>query len=485
VSTTVRPARPRLGVLLVSLVVVWTALGVTASHSEARSAPGPLVVSPDNPRYFTPASGRHAGEAVYLTGSHLWNNLEDGIGVGTCDEPTPPLSFGAYLDFLKAHGHNFIRLWRWEHFKFKLPPDIDTGGPYCVSPQPWARSGAGTAWDGGPKFDLATFDQGYFDRLRNRVDKADHRGVYVSVMLFNGFCLYICDDDSQIAGHPFDGQNNINGVDIDSIADYESLAADPSVLALQRAYIRKVIDTVHRSDNVLYEVSNESWMGSTQWQYSVIDYIKQYEAQRGYKKHPVGMTTQLPGEDQLLYAGPADWISPGISNGDYLEDPPAADGTKVVVADTDHYHGCMGSAVWAWKSLTRGVNPILLDCGIGDPANPLPDFAYLEPARNAMGDTLQLAKTIDLVSTTPRGDLASTGYALARVGHEYVVLQPEATATPFTVTLPRGRYEVRWFNVDDRTWQAANRVRVTTAGATSFSPPFATPAPAVLYLKRG
>jgi hypothetical protein len=43
-----------------------------------RDAPGPLVVSDANPRYFTVASGD--GPAVYLTGSHIWNNFHDGMG---------------------------------------------------------------------------------------------------------------------------------------------------------------------------------------------------------------------------------------------------------------------------------------------------------------------------------------------------------------------------------------------------------------------
>src|ERR687884_655238 len=75
-------------------------------------ARGPLIVSTTNPRYFTVASdGR---KAVYLTGSHIWNNLHDGMGPGAvCAETPERLDFGAYLDFLAEHGHNFIRLWRW------------------------------------------------------------------------------------------------------------------------------------------------------------------------------------------------------------------------------------------------------------------------------------------------------------------------------------------------------------------------------------
>src|SRR5688572_1320320 len=55
---------------------------------------GPLRVSASNSRYFTTPTGR----VVYLTGSHTWNNLQDGGVVGS------PLSgvfdYDAYLDFL-------------------------------------------------------------------------------------------------------------------------------------------------------------------------------------------------------------------------------------------------------------------------------------------------------------------------------------------------------------------------------------------------
>jgi hypothetical protein len=46
-----------------------------------RDAPGPLVDSEANPRYFTVASGD--GTAVYLTGSHIWNNFHGGMGPGS------------------------------------------------------------------------------------------------------------------------------------------------------------------------------------------------------------------------------------------------------------------------------------------------------------------------------------------------------------------------------------------------------------------
>jgi len=135
----------------------------------AKQIRGTLRKNPANPRYFTDDSGN----AVYLTGSHTWNNLVD-MGKG---DPPPEFDFGHYLDFLERQNHNFIRLWAWDMLCTWNPQDV-------VRPFPWARTGPGLALDGKPKFDLTQFDQEYFDRLRNRVSEAQGRGIYVSVMLF-------------------------------------------------------------------------------------------------------------------------------------------------------------------------------------------------------------------------------------------------------------------------------------------------------------
>jgi hypothetical protein len=200
------------------------------------------VISRANPRYFTLGSGDAADrKAVYLTGSHIWNSLHDGLGPGAaCAEEPERNDYGAYLDFLERHGHNFIRLWRWEHFRSQA-----AGGAFhlCMTPQPWPRTGPGAASDGKPKFDLSRFDQAYFERLRDRVAAAGERGIYVAVMLFDGFALHLSPPPDNLEGHPFHAANNVNQIGIGSIVDYQVLPLDPRVRALQEAYVRKVVDT--------------------------------------------------------------------------------------------------------------------------------------------------------------------------------------------------------------------------------------------------
>ena len=54
---------------------------VQRTHMTPAAGCGPLVVSTRNPRYFTHRDDP-TGRAVYLTGSHIWNNLQDGMGPG-------------------------------------------------------------------------------------------------------------------------------------------------------------------------------------------------------------------------------------------------------------------------------------------------------------------------------------------------------------------------------------------------------------------
>jgi len=495
---------------------------------------GPLVVSNSNPRYFTVLSDNAADQqAVYLTGSHIWHNFHDGMGPGPdCDDATDILDFDDYLNFLKEHGHNFIRLWRWEQFKSQA-----AGGSFhlCMTPQPWARTGPGEAKDGKPKFDLDSFDQTYFDRLRTRLIAARDEGIYVTVMFFDGWALHLSPAPDNVEGHPFHAANNINGIGITSIVDYQVLPLDPRVQAYQEAFIKKVVDTVQDLPNVLYEVANESsgggsvdkqfaealglgdppdWGDSTQWQYWVINTVKQYEQQMGYTKHPIGMTMQFPVPEQTkvndpLYNSPADWISPGYDDeifasgghpmapgsppSRWFDNPPASDGRKVIITDTDHYAPGQGDALWAWKSFLRGHHPILMDFGIIAGVNPpepsagspgVPPYAAFEAARYAMGDTQSYAQKINLIAMEPYTDLSSTGFVLANPGEEYLVLQPTVTTDPFTVMLKAGTYAVEWFSVNSREIKSSSEMTVKIDGDNSFLPPFEETGAVVLYIKK-
>lgn len=362
-------------------------------------------------------------------------------------DPPAVFNYVEYLELLQKHNHNFFRLWRWELPKSTSKNWDKTVTTYCA-PHPWERTGPGTAFDGKPKFDLMRFDEAYFKRLRMRVKAAGERGIYVSVMLCEGFGVQFYPAD----GHPFLGQNNIQGKEVEMSGEHKPLEIDtlnrPAITAIQEANLRKLIDTVNDLDNVLYEVCDEAGPYSTDWQYHVIQFVKSYEAGKA-KQHPIGMTFQYQyGSNTTLFNSAADWISPNprsaIGSYNYQDNPPPAEGRKVIVADTDHLWGVGGDVQWVWKSFLRGLNLLSMDPIDDSLTNRLPQNA--EAVRRNMGYVRRYATRMDLVKMTPQAGLCSTGYCLANAGVEYLIYQPAESGAALSVELGAGSYEVEWFD---------------------------------------
>jgi hypothetical protein len=402
------------------VLLCGAAVDAIASSNKPVVAAGPLRVLQANPRYFTDGSGK----AIYLTGSHVWNNLQDWHG-------HPQLDYEQFLDGLQSLNHNFMRMWAWEHMSV-------AGQSWPDDPLPYQRIGSK---NGHPLFDVSKFNEAYFDRLRSRVKAAQERNIYVSIMLFQGWSVEGKRKPNQNPwpGHPFNVENNVNGIDGDIDRDGNGAETHtlkiPAIAAIQAQYIKKIIDTVNDLDNVLYEISNESHADSQEWQKHFIALIKDYEATKP-KQHPVGMTAEYPdGDNAELTESPADWISPhqeSIADSatnihDYESSPIPADGQKVVIVDTDHVWGLGGNPDWVWKTFLRGMNPIFMDLDASHMMNDEFRKRLINPegVRQAMGQTRDLAERIDLASMTPRSDVTSTGYSLVNEGREYLIYLPE------------------------------------------------------------
>ncbi|MGD9850946.1 MAG: DUF6298 domain-containing protein [Nitrospirales bacterium] len=475
-----------------------------------KNAPGLLGVHPQNPAYF---QNRLTGEAVFLHGFDHFRGLQEVNNNGV-----DPLDFQALVEQLKGYNHNFLRLWVWEHFgRISEANEIHQGKPSQVlPPHIYQRTGPGNAIDGLPKFDLFKFDQLYFDRMRRRIINAGEGGIWVSVMLFQGWSIQGLGPQANTPwqGHPFNDRNNINGVSGDFDQDGNGwevhTRTNPSINTLHEAYVKKVIDTVGDLDNVLYEISNESVATEIpgkchhitrvrDWSYHLIDLIHRYEQEKGYGPHPVGLSgyRPIPGDpplrktNPLLVASPAEYISPSGSpwSGDeaWKHDPPAATGDKVIIADTDHIqpdkHGGPGIRSWEWRAFTRGHNLNAVD---GDPQQGVNWFSSGDS--KTMQAMARYVKMVHLVSMRPYPDLSSTTYCLADPGHAYIVYQPlkgaesAQTGQLIQLHLKDGEYEYEWFNPTTNKITQAGHIIEESTGVTTFTPPFNDHA--VLFLKR-
>ncbi|MGD0111228.1 MAG: putative collagen-binding domain-containing protein, partial [Armatimonadota bacterium] len=384
-------------------------------------------------------------------------------------------------------NHNFFRLWAWE---LTRSTQGRAENVWYRHPFQWLRTGPGTATDGTPKFDLSRFDQTYFDRMRERVIAARDRGIYVCVMLFDGFGPQF--DRNPHDGFPFDGKNNINGIACGG-TESQSLS-NPAVTALQEAYVRKVVDTVNDLDNVLYEVANEAGVYSTEWQYHIIKVVKEHEAQKP-AQHPIGMTFQYDGgTDQALWDSDADWISPSGSGGyGHPSNPPVADGRKVVVNDTDHslyYIGLLeagdaGQRAWAWKNFLRGNSTLFMDPYLLPwPGRNNPRGARVDPQwdmlRRNLGYTRAYAQRMNLTKALPSTEIASSRCCLADPGRSYCVYLPDGGAVTVDLSAASGDMRVEWF--DPASGERVSAPSVAGGARRHFAAPFG--GDAVLFISR-
>ena len=428
------------------------------TQTRAADTPVLLVVHPDNPRYVM-VKDDPTRKAVCLTGAHTWAEFQ------TYRQET--FDYNGWLRKLAGWKHNFMRGWIWEDGFYGPLPYVTVG----------------------KKYDLTKYNSVFFDRLKTRIREARQHGLYVSVMLFQGWSV-IGKERSRTPlpwpRHPFHPDNNINDINGDPNGDGNGQEIHtlqvPAVTRLQEAYVKHFIDELNDFDNIVWEIGNECNRNSAPWQYHTIDLIKRYEATKP-KQHLVWINLSPP--ECFASKCHADIVSPSGSRV-YFHAPPAADGKHVIIADSDHISPLRVTHEWAWKSFARGLHPILMDCKYQGLTwwkgrSFQPDHPKWQQLRDAITVIQSYADSVNLIGMAPQTEGAdspsSTRYCLYEHGKKYLVYQP-AHKTPFTVELPAGSYRYEWIN------PVVGRTNVgvieSKGGKASFTAPF--PWPAGLYL---
>lgn len=538
-----------LPLLLASSTRAQVSGGATVSGSASLNAActpvcatGPLAQSGVNSHYFI---NTFTGKPVYLTGSHTWNDFDD---TSTAAVPSA-FPFSQFVTMLKTNGHSVTILWHKD-----MPRENWQGSTWNLLPQAWQRTGPGNASDGLPKFDLTQFNQPFFDKMRSEVVTLYLNGIYAIVQLFdcNNLTSARLGNTSPTGdGFPLTGVNNINSVS-DSYTSgaagvgsctMASAATNPSLVAVQDAYVRKMIDTLNDLPNVILEVAEEqpgtSFSGTpgyggassmTWWVPHILELIKTYEGggtctscagSPVYSPKPlkhvagVGSMNFNDQNDPALYASTAQWLAPTLGATTFPANVATNNQGKLVINDSDHslfYTAFVNSGTgvvndialrgYIWQNFTNGAaGQVLMDPYIislptsqrnpcasptnGICANPLTKY---DPVRAAMGYTQKLIPTIvNLLAMTPQPALSSTGFCLANntaTTSEFVVYS--LAASSFTVNLSgqSGRnITVAWL---DPTTGAISISSVLGGNATqSFSAPWGNAHDAVLHLSDG
>jgi len=432
-----------------------------------------LTVHPKNPRWFADGSGR----AIYLGGHQMFVDLQDNsFNKEFIRNRDRILDWDKYVEFLKANNFNYLRNWViWSTGSGAMAPVNNA----VAFPMPYKRvAGGGKAKDGKEKFDLDQFDDVFFQRMRKRCEDLQEAGVYVSIMLFEVYGFLggepVGDPPQTLwDGNVFNEANNINGVDVDYDGNGKGIeffyTDDQRVLQLQKEYVKKIIDTLNHLDNVFYEIANELY--APQWQYEMIEFIKGYERTKP-RQHLVLMSaggrTRTGGWKQMgtdpVVNSPADCFAVAGSwqSGRYKKkDPPANDSGKPGIVDTDH--GAPGSSDvgFLWSAFTRGYHFNLYDKPFENPDAEGPEW---QRVRRNVGKAVEYADKLDLANVSPRGDLASTGFCLAKPGYQYVVYQPGDG--PITVSGLRVGTSYHYELYDTKRSKVVTSGRIQASGAS-------------------
>ncbi|MHC4443852.1 MAG: hypothetical protein ACYTA5_14745 [Planctomycetota bacterium] len=410
---------PRLKCVIYTSIVVSILLPATVALG------APLSILSANNIY--PDDG--SGTGVLLTGSHVWGNVQTDTQGGSGEN----ITWSSFLNTVTSYNHSFIRGWDWEDAYY--------------SPMPYNKSGS--------DYNLTSYNTTYSNLWKNHADDLADEAAYWSVMLFQGWSVETNGDGRSPdpwPQHPYKSSNNINGINGDPNSDGEGFECHSmgysAIRAKQEDYVEWMIDQLNSKDNIVWQITNESYEGSVSWQYHMIDHIHSYEAAYKSKQHLVWMDGyDFPNSD--LFVSNADILSPNRHNGDghYRTGPNKNTTGRIVCLDTDHLWGVGGDYNWVWRAFVRGYHPIYMD-----PLHNLswntnswnPNDTVHVNARKGMGVVRVYSERLDFSSVVPNNARADSGYCLADPGDQYMAYQHTAGNDLAIIPLPTGTYYYEW-----------------------------------------
>jgi hypothetical protein len=233
----------------------------------AKSVEKPIKLHPRNPHYFL-----YQGKPTVLITSS-----EDYGSVLNLD-----FNYCIYLDELQCHGLNHARVFSGIYreipevsFNIEGNAIAPLKGRYIC---PWARSSRPGAEDEGNLYDLDTWDEKYFERLKDFMHQAYERGIIIEFVFFCTFYFnYFGNDLWKIC--PLNNSNNINGTE--RVEGYEvHKLQNKRLLEYQERMVCKLVRELNEFDNLFFEVLNEPWNDNIDmdWQQHIVKFIVSEEA---------------------------------------------------------------------------------------------------------------------------------------------------------------------------------------------------------------
>jgi hypothetical protein len=168
-----------------------------------------------------------------------------------------------YLRTLQQEGLNATRLFTGAYFEKPGAFGIERN---TMAPSenslllPWQKN--------GERYNLTKWNEAFFHRLHNFMQKAEQAGVIVEATLFSSYY------GAGWAYHPFNGKNNHNNTPADLPHTRTNTLHNGSLLSFQEAYVRKLVRELNRYDNLYFEIQNEPWADSKDTVIQWNDYLQ-------------------------------------------------------------------------------------------------------------------------------------------------------------------------------------------------------------------
>jgi hypothetical protein len=417
----------------------------------------PLALHPANPHYFLfrgkptvlITSGEHYGAVLNLDFDYV-----------------------RYLDELQAHGLNHTRTFAGTYREvpgsFKITDNTLAPGPNRYA-CPWSRSTTPGYFDGGNKFDLTRWDDGYLRRLKDFLTQASRRGIVVELNLF---CPNY--DANLWKANPMNAANNVNGVGKCPHTEVYTLK-HPDLLAVHEAVTRKIVRELRDFDNLYYEVCNEPYFGGVtrEWQHHIVDVI--VDAEKALPgKHLISLNI-ANGRAKVTKPHPA--VS--LFNFHYCVPPDAVElnyGLNKPIGENET--GFRGKRDVTYR--TEGWDFILAGGALYNNLDysftcKHPDGKFLDytspgggspKLRRQLQVLKQFIEGFDFVRMAPNNAVikggtpkGATARALVEPGKQYALYLKGGKQADLTLEVPAGTYTAEW--IDTKTGEVAGRERLS------------------------
>jgi len=165
--------------------------------------------------------------------------------------------------------------------------------------QPWARSGHGTAWDGLTKYDLAKFNDWYFQRIKAFADLCDAKGT---ILFFNFYMQHaLLETPAHYVDFPWRPANCLQSTQMPDRLPAANVFYDVSNRVrrkLHQVYIRKCLDVLGSNTNVVF-LCSEEYTGPQSFMQFWLENVLAWEGESGRRVH-IGLSATKDVVDAVL-----------------------------------------------------------------------------------------------------------------------------------------------------------------------------------------